>query len=262
MKSPAVMRTASLLRELARSDGVPVSVSELARRLVIPKSSVSNFCEALEASDFVERRGNGYVIAWGAAEVGLSYVSHLDPVDEFYRFWNKDDNVGFEHTVQLGVLLDGLEMMFVARRAGSDNIQLIGSIGRRLPASCTAAGKALLAALPERDLTSRLAGIERLPALTVNSQVNVEALCDELVKVRRSNRSFNDEETMVGVFCVGASLTTPELVAQGQVPIAVSMTAVKGQVTLQSGVIDPAILSRFDDLVQSLSPRLRPAQGI
>ena len=51
---------------------------------------------------------------------------------------------GSEETVQLAVL-DGLEMTYLARHDGQQPVRLTSQIGRRLPATSTATGKAALA---------------------------------------------------------------------------------------------------------------------
>ena len=53
---------------------------------------------------------------------------------------------GSEETVQLAVL-DGLEMTYLARHDGRQPVRLTSQIGRRLPATVTATGKAALASL-------------------------------------------------------------------------------------------------------------------
>lgn len=256
MKSPAVATAIDMLRELARAGGTPVSISELARRLEAPKSSVANFCETLEDLNFVERREAGYVIGWGAAEVGYAYSASLDPVKEFYRFWNNAKNHSFEHTVQLAVLVGGIDMMFIARRAGTEDIQLVGSIGKLLPATCTAAGKALLASLSLEDLEDRLLGLDKLPGMTGKSQTSVEGLRIELADIRASGRSVNDEGTTLGVYCVGSALRYTPFVDPGSSPFAISMTAVKGQMASGVAGAELTMMSKFNTLLDAISPHL------
>ena len=72
---------------------------------------------------------------------------------------------GSEETVQFAVL-DGLEMTYLARHDGRQPVRLSSQIGRRLPATSTATGKAALASLDPRELERRLAGVTTLPRLT------------------------------------------------------------------------------------------------
>jgi hypothetical protein len=64
--APAVTRAATLLGLLAENAGEPAGPSELARRLGIPKSSVSNICAGLADAGFVRRVGTGFASEWSS----------------------------------------------------------------------------------------------------------------------------------------------------------------------------------------------------
>ncbi len=66
---------------------------------------------------------------------------------------------GSEETIQLAVL-DGLEVVYLARHDGRQPVRLTSGIGRRLPAFSTATGKAALASLDDAELQRRLAGLD------------------------------------------------------------------------------------------------------
>jgi DNA-binding IclR family transcriptional regulator len=134
---------------------------------------------------------------------------------------------GSEETVQLAVL-DGLEMTYLARHDGRQPVRLTSQIGRRLPASVTATGKAALASLAEDDLASRLAGIDSLPTLTPNSIGTVEGLRADLVAVRERGYSIDDEETVQGVVCFGVMVPGRR---PGEGPFAASITLLKARAT-------------------------------
>ena len=94
----------------------------------------------------------------------------------------------------------------LARHDGRQPIRLASEIGRRLPASCTALGKATLAALEPSDLAERLRGVEALPTLTRNSHRHVAQLLDDLDEVRRRGHAIDDEETAEGIICLGVAI--------------------------------------------------------
>ena len=110
--------------------------------------------------------------------------------------------------VGLGVswILDGLEVTYVARHDGRQPIRLASEIGRRLPASCTALGKAALATLDPDDLADRLRGVEALPMLTRNSHRRVSDLLNDLDEVRRRGHAIDNEETAEGIICLGVAI--------------------------------------------------------
>jgi DNA-binding IclR family transcriptional regulator len=59
--------------------------------------------------------------------------------------------------VQLAVLSDALDVIYLAKRDGTLPVRLASTPGRSCPATCTATGKAMLADLPTEELAARLA---------------------------------------------------------------------------------------------------------
>ncbi len=198
--APAVTRAGAILDLLAENAGKAAGPSELARRLGLPKSSIANICNALADMGLVRRVGTGFALGRKLAELGGAYLASVDLVQEFYEAAQLLP-VGSEETIQLAVL-DGLEMTYLARHDGRQPVRLTSQIGRRLPATVTATGKAALSSLPDDDLDDRLAGASPLPTLTPNSIGTIEALRADLVAVRERGYSMDDEETVEGVVCL------------------------------------------------------------
>ena len=202
--APAVTRAAAILDALAESPAVPTPLSDLARRLGLPKSSVANICAALVEANFVRRAGAGFLLGRRLAELGGAYLGTVDQVQEFYDLADRLP-VASEETTQMA-LLDGVEVTYVARHDGRQPIRLASEIGRRLPASCTALGKAALASLEPADLAERLRGVETLPVLTPNSHRRVADLLDDLDEIRRRGYAVDNEETAEGIICLGVAI--------------------------------------------------------
>jgi DNA-binding IclR family transcriptional regulator len=222
--APAVSRAAAILDALARDPSQGLGLSEIARRLDLPKSSVANICSALLEAGFLARAGDGYRLGRRLAELGGAYLTTVDQVQEFHAACALLE-VASQETMQLAVL-DGLEVVYIARHDGRQPVRLASEIGWRLPASCTALGKAALASLDDEELRRRLKGVTRLPALTPNSHRTVIQLLDDLTSVRRRGYAADDEETTLGVVCYGVALQ-----ARGshQEPYAVSVTLLKAR---------------------------------
>src|SRR2546423_15700902 len=60
--APAVTRAAAILDALAEQPAAPTPLSDLARRLGLPKSSVANICAALVDAGLVRRAGSGFTL--------------------------------------------------------------------------------------------------------------------------------------------------------------------------------------------------------
>ena len=246
--APAVTRAAAILDELATTPSITLGTSELARRLNLPKSSIANICAALVESGLLRRSGSGFTLGRRLAELGGVYLSSIDPVQEFYLACDGLHDVLGE-TVQLGVL-DGIEVTYIARHDGRHPIRLTSEIGRRLPASCTAMGKAALATLSADDFARRYSGVRWLPSMTSRSHRTVETLVKDLEIVRQRGYAVDDEETADGVVCFGVAFRGRR---SGEGPYAVSATLLK----ISAEERQDAVVSHLRELVRMLSDPLR-----
>jgi DNA-binding IclR family transcriptional regulator len=248
--APAVTRAAAILDLLATDGAVAYGPSELARRLGLPKSSIANICGTLADVGLLRRVGTGFALGRKLAELGGAYLAAMDLVQEFYEAC-RELPTGSEETVQLAVL-DGLEMTYLARHDGRQPVRLTSQIGRRLPATSTATGKAALAALAEPDLERRLAGLTILPVFTPNSHRMVSGLMADLDEVRRRGYALDDEETVEGVVCYGIAIPGRQ---PGEGQHAASITLLKARATTERV---PALIADLHRLAERLSDPLRP----
>jgi IclR family transcriptional regulator, blcABC operon repressor len=224
--APAVTRAAAILEVLAESPSMPSGPSELARRLALPKSSIANILNALAETGLVRRSGSGFILGRKLAELGGAYLAAIDLVQEFYDA-SRELPTASDETVQLAVL-DDLEMTYLARHDGRQQVRLTSGIGRRLPATVTATGKAALASLDDRELDRRLATLTHLPRLTPRSIVAVEDLRADIEQVRQRGYAIDNEETIEGVICLGVAIPARR---PGEGPYAASVTLLKARAT-------------------------------
>lgn len=244
---PAVTRAAAILDVLAadaRSNAAtPTPLSSLARQLNLPKSSVANICSALLDAGFIRRVGSGFSLGRRLAELGGAYLSTVDQVQAFFEFIEQLPVVS-EETAHLAIL-DGLEVTYLARHDGRQAIRIASEVGRRLPASCTALGKATLASMSPDELAARFRGVEHLPALTPHSHREVAALFADLDRVRQSGYAVDDEETSEGILCLGVAI--PQW-PQSEARYAVSVTLLKARADADRRadlIVDLRQLARF-----------------
>jgi DNA-binding IclR family transcriptional regulator len=247
--APAVSRAALILDLLAQTTGEPLGPSELARRLGLPKSSIANICGALAEAGFVRRLGTGFALGRRLAELGGAYLATVDQVQEFYDA-SRQLPTGSEETIQLAVL-DGLEVVYLARHDGRQPVRLTSGIGRRLPAFSTATGKVALASLDDAELRRRLAGLTVLPRLTRKALGTVDELLADIAEVRRRGYAMDDEETVEGVVCYGVLVPSRQ---PGEPPGAASVTLLKVRATAERV---PALIEDLHWLAAALSDPLR-----
>ena len=224
--APAVTHAAALLELLAAEPRTPARLSDLSRRLRLPKSSVANICAALVATGLLRRTDAGFALGWKLAQLGAAYLSTVDRVQEFYDACFRLEIASGE-TIQLG-MLDDREVVYLGRHDGRQPVRLVSEIGQRLPASCTAMGKAALASLDPDDLAERYRGLRSLPVLTRNSHRTFRSLLADLGGIRERGYSVDDEETAEGVLCLGVAITGPQTTDK---PYAASLTLLRVRAT-------------------------------
>ncbi|MEY9949250.1 IclR family transcriptional regulator [Kitasatospora sp. GAS1066B] len=196
---PAVTRAVAILDTLAQAEGRPQSVSDLARALALPKSSTGNLCASLEAAGLIARVGSGYGLGRKLVELGGRYLSSVDQLRDFYELCRRSGHIS--HETSRVAVLDGLDVLYLARYDGTQPLRLTANIGDRFPAHCTATGKALLSALDPAVAEDRLRS-RSLTRLSERSVTLVPDLMAELAATRERGYAVDDEETTPGITCL------------------------------------------------------------
>src|SRR6266540_5109688 len=96
-------------------------------------------------------------------------------------------------------ILDGDEIVYLARSASSRIMSPALNVGRRLPAYCTSIGQVLLAHLPPHELTDYLSRVKFHP-YTEHTLTSAEKVRDVLKSVRESGFAFASQQ-MEPRFC-------------------------------------------------------------
>ena len=151
-------------------------------------------------------------------------------------------------------VLDDTEVVYVARVPTRRIMSITLSVGTRLPAYATSMGRVLLAALPDAELSDRLARIDMLP-LSSHTITDPDALRDVLERVRRQGWAAVDQELEEGL----RSLAVPIHDAAGTVVAAlnVSVHASRGTMT----TLRRDILPLAQESAVAIEADLRRSQG-
>jgi DNA-binding IclR family transcriptional regulator len=158
----------------------------------------------------------------------------MDLHSEFERLC-RDPDLLPDQTLLLTVL-DDTDVVYIGRRAGSRPIGVTYRLGMRLPANCTASGMALLSGLQPDEVRALYRGYPGdLPSLTPKSVNDLDALIERLAVVARLGYALDDEETLLGVTCLGA----PIIDATGRAAGAVAVSLLKA--SLKPAEIDGAV---------------------
>lgn len=200
---PALVRTKRILDALSMGSK-PKGVSELARMLDLPKSTVHGLCRTLVDLGLMIRVGPSqfavgpHVLSWANAFEGQS-----DLTQEFMRIADSiDPALVSKEAINLSIMT-GPEVMYVACRRGTDPLGVSFRPGVRLPAPFTATGKAMMSTM-RPEAVERLLGNTWPDAWTKNSVPNLNALLRELDETRERGYSIDNGQLREAMVCFGA----------------------------------------------------------
>lgn len=180
-----------------------LGVTELSKRLKLHKNNVFRLLATLESRGYIDQNKatENYRLGLKTLELGQTFVKQMGllrqsrPVLEWLvRQCNETSYIAILKDFDI-IYLDAVETDLTVR--------VVTRVGSRLPAYCSAAGKAQLAYLSEEELENYFSGKE-LKRFTQNTVIEVEELKRELKKVTELGYSIDNEELDTGVRCVGA----------------------------------------------------------
>lgn len=125
-------------------------------------------------------------------------------------------------------ILDGDDILYIARASTSRIMTIDLHVGSRLPASTTSMGRVLLSGLASETLNDYLARLTQL-RYTSHTLVSVSALREELARVRQQGYAINDQELEIGLRSLAVPLTTPD----GRIAAALNVGVHAGQVSAE-----------------------------
>ena len=178
------------------SDRPLIGVSELSRELELSRSTAHRYIATLAQLGYLQQDPDSkrYRLGPKVLDLGFSAINSMD-VREISapHLRQLSDETG--HTVNLAIL-DGTDVVYIERcrtaRPGQREIDLNLHVGARLPAYCTAMGKAILAFVPEERREEIIARIDFAPrgpnTLTDPAGVPGGARADPAVGHRRERR--------------------------------------------------------------------------
>jgi IclR family transcriptional regulator, KDG regulon repressor len=172
-----VARLCDILDRVARAER-PVPARTLIADLAIPRSTAYDLFRALTAEGFLHRGEAGTLMPGASvrrlafAYLGLGPLAHsLEPV-----LTELQEATG--ETAQISVLDRG-QVLVVHAVSGPRAMRVNTDIGTRLPVNWTAAGRALLTGLPEKQLDYFLTANVR-PSPTGRAETSVQRLKAEI----------------------------------------------------------------------------------
>ncbi len=180
-------------------------VSELAKKLELPKSTVSEMMATLASLGLLERTSAGrYRLGWRLYELSRTLLDTSDFYSEAHRAMHELVQRWGE-TTSLAVL-SGSQLVYVEKRPAAFAVyEMLERLNIHAPAYGSSLGKVLLAHRKWDDVLE-LFKEQQLPALTPRTIVTLKDLKQELEQVKRQGYAIDEEEVAVGVCGVSAPI--------------------------------------------------------
>jgi IclR family transcriptional regulator, KDG regulon repressor len=200
---PAVVRATDVLELFLEGDAA-LTARQISERLGLPRTTVHELTHTLVARGYLstDGPGGGFRLGVRVLQLGSAYADGLDLADEGRRA-AETVRARCDETVHVGVL-DGADVVYVAKVDSSQSVRMVSGVGRRLPAHCSAVGKMLLASLPDDELRRRMPADGRLAAMTPRTITTVGQLLPALDRVRRQGVAYEQDEANADVSCAAA----------------------------------------------------------
>ena len=229
-----------------RPDGA--TVGDLATRTGLSRAAVRRLLITLELLGYASHTGPVYRLSSRTLRLGFSFLSSnslatlASPILE-------EISATLHESSSLSVL-EGDEIVYLAR-SFTRRVMSVGlSIGSRLPAYCTSMGRVLLAAFTPEELAAYFERVELKP-LTPYTISDKTTLAAELDRVRREGFALVDQELEIGL----RSLAVPVRTRSGRVVAAMNTGVHAARVQPEE------MLQRFLPVLRESAGRLAIALG-
>jgi IclR family pca regulon transcriptional regulator len=227
-----------------------MTLSDVARRTGLTRATARRFLHTLVTLDYMQTDGRHFWLRPRILDLGYAYLSSLSLPD-----------IAAPHLKQLSEeihesssvsVLDGTDVVYVAR-IPARRIMTVGiTVGTRFPAYVTSMGRAILAGLPDDEVDALLRATP-LEQLTPRTLTDLDALHAAVADVRRLGYALVDQELEIGLRSIAVGLAD----TAGRVVAAVNVSVPATAVTIEEMRADllPALLTTRDAIQADLRSR-------
>lgn len=228
-----------------------LTLTEAAAITGLTRATARRFLMTLESLGYATTDGKQWRLTARVLDLGHSYLGsfglpeivagHLDRVAQAV------------HESASGAVLDGDDIVYVARVESRKIMRVQITVGTRFPAYVTSMGRVLLADLETADAERILRASDRR-ALTPHTTTEVADLVAELSRVRDAGHSLVDQELELGL----RSLAVPVRDSSGRVVAAINVsTTAAGAPRETLAAVLPTLLAAQADIEVELASLVR-----
>jgi IclR family transcriptional regulator, pca regulon regulatory protein len=211
--------------ETFSADHVRQSISDVARRSGLDRSTARRCLLTLTQDGYASYDGKYFTLTPRVLRLGTACLAAM-PLPRVVQptLDALSEKLGESTSV---AILDGTDIVYVAR-AAQRKVMSIGLMpGSRLPAYCTSMGRVLLASLPETEAAGRLAATQLVPR-TKFTLTDPGVIGEELARVRAKGYAAIDQEVEEGLRSIAVAVVDH----RGRVIAAINVGVAAGTVTM------------------------------
>ena len=193
-------RALDIIEQLATSEK-GLSITELARRTDLPKSTVHRILSSFIPRHLIEKneQTNLYMLGYKFVEISSIYLNKIVLKTEAVPIMHNIASTF--NAISYLCVLDQNEVMYLERIEQFNSIRLYYDIGKREPVYCTALGKVLLSQLPEDEFEELGKNIQYVKR-TTKTITNFEALARDVAQARIDGYAVDRGEHVETSYCL------------------------------------------------------------
>lgn len=181
-----------------------LSVSEAARLMDTNRAGSHRFISTLKDLGYVEKSDNNkYQPTLKIMKLAMKVANRFE-IRHIARPYMHKLSIIYKETINLG-FFKNKEIIHIDKIDSLEVLRMDSKLGDIAPAYCTALGKAILAFLPDHELSHYLENIE-LKQVASNTITNKNDLLAELSRIRQDRYAIDDEEMTNGLRCIAAPI--------------------------------------------------------
>jgi IclR family pca regulon transcriptional regulator len=180
-----------------------MTLSEVARKIDLPRATTGRFLETLVTLGYASFDGRDYRLRPRVLELGMAYFSSHSFLDIANPLLKEAAERAEEHCSM--AVLDGAEIVYVARHTANRMMSFSISIGKRYPAVYTSLGRALLGTLPDAALDDiiRAADLQQITPQTIVDKVRLRSV---IVQGRKDGYILAQSQLEVGILSIAVPI--------------------------------------------------------
>lgn len=225
-----------------------LSVAQAAEATGLDRAAARRCLLTLTELGYAQYDGKFFALNPRVLRLGSHALASM-PLTQIVQPWLDQLSERIGESVSVSIL-DGAEIIYVAR-AAQRRVMSIGLMpGSRLPAHCTSMGRILLGALGRKEAMALIRSSDLSPR-TPNSLTDPDAIMEAIEKAQRDGYALVDQEIEIGLRSLAVALANP----QGRVQAALNVGVSAAQKSAEE------IMREYLPALQQVRQGIQPALG-